>query len=144
MRLEDYFDFQKPDDVRIRGTRIGVESVLDQYVNEKKTAEQIAEMFPSTSLDQVYATILLYLRDRERWGGYLKEYCEYCERARKERDRDPRNIEVRKKLQAHRSVLHECRLQPAPPLPPASAGGELDSLIIVDRRPLSSSPPPTS
>ena len=104
MQLEDYFDFQSADDVRIKGTRIGVESVLDQYVNEKKTAEQIAEMFTSTTLEQVYATILLYLNDREKWGGYLKDYLEYCERARQEREQDPRVQAIRKKLQAAKAA----------------------------------------
>ncbi len=58
MKLEDFFDFLADDDIRIRGTRIGIESVLYDYVYRKQTAEQIAESFPSLKIQQVYATIL--------------------------------------------------------------------------------------
>ena len=30
MKLETYFDFLAPDDIRVKGTRIGIESVLVQ------------------------------------------------------------------------------------------------------------------
>ena len=65
MQLEDYFDFLSPDDIRIRGHRIGIESVLYEYIHHSRTPEQIAERFDSLSLDEVYATILYYLRNRE-------------------------------------------------------------------------------
>ena len=32
MQLEDYFDFLTPDDIRIKGTRIGIETVLEDYL----------------------------------------------------------------------------------------------------------------
>ncbi|MGH2367163.1 MAG: DUF433 domain-containing protein, partial [Chloroflexota bacterium] len=28
MQLEDYFDFLAPDDIRLKGTRVGIETVL--------------------------------------------------------------------------------------------------------------------
>ena len=33
MQLEDYFDVQGPDDIRIRGHRIGIETVLYEYIH---------------------------------------------------------------------------------------------------------------
>lgn len=33
MELKDYFDFLSEDDIRIRGTRVGIEIVLDDYLN---------------------------------------------------------------------------------------------------------------
>ena len=33
MELEDYFSFLTPDDIRVKGTRIGIETVLDDYLN---------------------------------------------------------------------------------------------------------------
>jgi hypothetical protein len=28
MQLEDYFDVQRSDDIRVKGTRVGIESIL--------------------------------------------------------------------------------------------------------------------
>lgn len=30
--LENHFDFLSPDDIRIKGTRVGIETVLDDYL----------------------------------------------------------------------------------------------------------------
>jgi len=59
MKLEDYFDFLAPDDIRLKGTRVGIESVLYEYVHRLQTPEAIAQRFPTLTLDQVYATILV-------------------------------------------------------------------------------------
>jgi hypothetical protein len=32
MRLEDYFEFVEPDYIRIKGHRIGIESILRKYL----------------------------------------------------------------------------------------------------------------
>jgi uncharacterized protein (DUF433 family) len=58
MQLEDYFDFQAPDDIRIKGHRIGIESVLYEYIHRHQTAEEIARRFETLTLEQIYATIL--------------------------------------------------------------------------------------
>lgn len=64
MQLEDYFDFLSTDDIRVKGHRIGIETILLEYLDRARTAEQIAEMFPSLSLEHVYATILHFLHNR--------------------------------------------------------------------------------
>jgi uncharacterized protein (DUF433 family) len=81
MRLEDHFTFLAPDDIRIKGSRIGVESVLYEYVHNARSPEEIREQFPSLSLAQVYATILYYLENKERVSAYLADYLEYCREA---------------------------------------------------------------
>lgn len=48
MQLEDYFDFLAPNDIRIKGHRIGIETVLDDYLHERLTAEQIQQRYPRT------------------------------------------------------------------------------------------------
>ncbi|MDE0326936.1 MAG: hypothetical protein OXN27_23665 [Candidatus Poribacteria bacterium] len=45
MQIEDYFNFLAEDDIRITGTRIGIETVLDEYVHDGKTAEAIADRY---------------------------------------------------------------------------------------------------
>ncbi len=32
MQLDDYFDFLGPDDIRIKGSRVGIETVLYEYI----------------------------------------------------------------------------------------------------------------
>ena len=66
MNLEDYFNFLAEDDVRLKGSRIGIETVLYEYIYRAKTAEQLADRFPSLELEQIYATILYYLHYRDK------------------------------------------------------------------------------
>ncbi len=33
MQLEDYFDFLAEDDIRLKGTRIGIETVLCEHIH---------------------------------------------------------------------------------------------------------------
>jgi len=65
MQLEDYFDFLAPNDIRIKGSRIGIESVLYEHIHNAKTPEEIDAQFWSINLEQVYATILYYLHNKE-------------------------------------------------------------------------------
>ena len=77
MQLEDYFDFFDPSDIRIRGSRVGIESVLYEYVHRRHTPEEIARCFDTITLEQVYATILYYLHNREAVSKYLAEWIEW-------------------------------------------------------------------
>lgn len=89
MQLEDYFDFLAPDDIRIKGHRIGIETVLYDYVHRVRTPEEIQRAYPSLSLEEVYATILYYLHNKEEIGAYLADYLDYCHRVRKEAAENP-------------------------------------------------------
>ena len=60
MQLEDYFDFLSEDDIRLKGTRIGIETVLYEYIHRSQTPEEIAEAYTGLTYEQVYATILYY------------------------------------------------------------------------------------
>jgi uncharacterized protein (DUF433 family) len=94
MQLEDYFDFLAPDDIRIKGHRIGIESVLYEYIHREQTPEAIVNTFPTLSLEQVYATILYYLHNREQIDAYLTDWLEYSRRAREEQARNPPPVVV--------------------------------------------------
>lgn len=95
MQLEDYFDFLAPDDIRIKGHRIGIESILYEYIHRDQAPEAIAVTFPTLSLEQIYATILYYLHNREQINAYLTDWLEYGRRAREEQDRNPPPVVVR-------------------------------------------------
>jgi uncharacterized protein (DUF433 family) len=89
MKLEDYFDFFAPDDLRIKGTRGGIESVLYEYIHRKLSPEEIEPKFRTVTLEQVYATILYYLRDREAVGKYVANWLEWSHQQRKAQEMNP-------------------------------------------------------
>jgi len=70
MNLQDYFTILAPDDIRISGTRIGIESILYEYIYRGKTPEEIAQQFHTVTLEQVYATILYYLHNKDAISTY--------------------------------------------------------------------------
>jgi uncharacterized protein (DUF433 family) len=89
MELETYFEFLAPDDIRVKGTRIGIESILYEYIHRGQTPEAIAARFHTLDLEQVYATILYYLRNRIQLDTYLAEWLAFSQRAREAQDVNP-------------------------------------------------------
>lgn len=90
MQLEDYFDFQRPDDIRIKGTRIGIETILHDYIYKAHTAEEIAKAWASSlTLEQIHATILYYLHNKESVSKYMTDWFEWGEQQRKEQELNP-------------------------------------------------------
>jgi uncharacterized protein (DUF433 family) len=87
MQLEDYFDFLDPNDIRIKGHRIGIETVLYEYICRERTAEQIARTYSTPTLEHVYATILYYLRNKAAVNKYMADWLEFGQRAREEQRR---------------------------------------------------------
>jgi uncharacterized protein (DUF433 family) len=88
-QLEDYFDFLAPNDIRIKGSRIGIESVLYEFIHNAKTPEEIDAQFWSIDLEQVYATILYYLHNKEAVHQYVADWLEFGERMRAEQEKNP-------------------------------------------------------
>ena len=95
MKLESYFDFLAPDDIRVKNSRIGIESVLYEYVYKEQTAEQIAERFPTIKLEQIYATILYYFQNREKIEAYLLEWLNFSRQARENQAKNPPPVALR-------------------------------------------------
>lgn len=87
--LSEYFTVLAPDDIRIKGTRVGIETVLYDFIHRGLTPETIAEQYPSLTLEQVYATITYYWHDRERVSGYLANWLEQGQRQRAAQAQDP-------------------------------------------------------
>jgi uncharacterized protein (DUF433 family) len=95
MQLEDYFDFLAPNDIRVRGTRVGIETILYDFVHRSRTPDQIVTSYPTLTLEQVYATILYYLNNRDRVTAYLTDWLEWGRQMREEQDRNPPPVIVR-------------------------------------------------
>ena len=85
MQLEDYFAFLAPDDIRVKGTRIGIETILTDYLELGLFAEQIATRYPSLSVEQVYATLTYYWRNRAQVDTYLRQVDQEIEHMRLDR-----------------------------------------------------------
>jgi uncharacterized protein (DUF433 family) len=105
MQLEEYFNFLATDDIRLKGTRVGIETILYDYIYRARTAEEIAKTYSSLTLEQVYATILYYLHNREAIAQYLTDWVEYGDRARAEQRQNPSPARVRlQQLMAKRQI----------------------------------------
>ena len=88
MQLADYFEFLDADDIRIKGTRVGIETVLEDYLNGV-SPEEIASRYRALTLEQVYATITYYLSHRQEVDLYLERWRAYSEAAWQEQQRNP-------------------------------------------------------
>lgn len=75
--LQDYFYVVSEKDIRLKGTRIGIETILNDYINCGSSPEEIALTYPSLSLEQVYATILYYLQNQEKMTDYMKNWLQH-------------------------------------------------------------------
>jgi uncharacterized protein (DUF433 family) len=98
MQLEEYFNFLAPNDIRLNGTRIGIETILYEYIYRARTPEEIAQIYTSLTLEQVYATILYYLHNKEAVSNYIADWLEWGHRMREEQRRNPSPV-VQKLMQ---------------------------------------------
>ena len=89
MRLEDYFNFLAPDDIRLKGSRIGIETILYEYIYRARTPEEIAKIYSSLTLEQVYSTILYYLHNKEAVSKYIADWLEWEHQQRKAQALNP-------------------------------------------------------
>lgn len=89
MQLEDYFEFLADDDIRVRGTRIGIETILYEHLHGSQPPEAIAARFPALSLEQVYAAITYYLHNEDAVRKYLADWIEHGRRVREQQQQSP-------------------------------------------------------
>jgi len=106
MQLEDYFTFLGSDDIRVKGTRVGIETILYDYIDRAHTPEEIAKTYCSLSLKQVYATILYYLENQEEINQYLQNWIEHGEKMREQQRQKPSS--ARKRLQSLKQSQANC------------------------------------
>ena len=104
--LEDNFMFLAENDIRVKGTRVGIETILYEYIHNSKTPEVIANhYYYSLIVEQVYATILYYLQNQEKIGAYFEDHLEYSRKAREEQAKNPSPAVIRlRKLIAEREA----------------------------------------
>ena len=71
MELESYFEFESSEEIRIKGTRITIETALEDYL-EGASPEELAVRYRSLTLKQVYACLLHYLQNQPQVDAYLE------------------------------------------------------------------------
>jgi uncharacterized protein (DUF433 family) len=102
MNLEDYFDILSPDDIRLKGHRIGIEDVLDYYL-EGYTPEEVVANLPTLSLEEIHATITYYLHNRAEIDAYLTRLDNWREQRYQEGLTSPSPAQRIQKLKAERA-----------------------------------------
>lgn len=113
MELESYFDFIQEDVIRIKGNRIDIEIVLEDYL-KGASPEEILLRYPTLNLEKIHATILYYLAKKEEVEVYLERVRQLDEEAEQEQLRNPSPfvIELRERLaQASQELLEEKKHQ---------------------------------
>jgi uncharacterized protein (DUF433 family) len=108
MELERYLDFVAEDIIRIKGTRVGIETVIWDY-RLGATPEEIVIRYPTLSLQQVYATITYYLENRSTLDAYLERVRRRREKDWQEQQRQPSDFvqSLRERLDRQKAVLRE-------------------------------------
>ena len=88
MELANTFEFISPERIRIKGTRVGIEVVIEKFL-EGTSPEEIRRHHPHLTLKQIYATITYYLFNRERIDAYIKTGRKRVEAAYEEQRKNP-------------------------------------------------------
>ncbi|NER49414.1 MAG: DUF433 domain-containing protein [Symploca sp. SIO1B1] len=111
MQLEDYFNFLSTEDIRVKGTRIGIETILYDYIHRARTPEEIAQTYPSLNLEQVYATVLYYLHNKESVSQYVADWLEWSHQQLKAQQLNPSPSAPRlRQLRAEQKVKKQAHI----------------------------------
>ena len=103
IEIAQYLDIQAPDDIRIKGRRIGLEHIIYAY-NEGYSPEQIANQFSGLDLKVIYTIIAYYLHYRAEVDAYIAPLDAATETARREwkKQRSPASLRVETILEERR------------------------------------------
>ena len=113
MELENYFDFIQEDVIRIKGNRIGIEIVLEDYL-EGASPEEILLRYSTLTLEKIHATILYYLAKKDEVEAYLERVRQLDEAAELEQLRNPPPyvVELRERFAKVSQELLEAKRNP--------------------------------
>ena len=116
MKLENYFDFVQEDVIQIKGNRIDIEIVLEDYLAGARP-EEILLRYPTLNLEKIHATILYYLAKTEEVEAYLERVKQLDEEASQEQLRNPSPfvMELRERFAKVSQELLEAKRKPTKP-----------------------------
>ncbi len=88
LKLENMFEFINPTAIRIKGTRVGIEIVIEQFLAGADPRE-IQRLYPNLTLEQIYVTITYYLLNKKKIDVYIAEGIKQAEAAYAEQLKNP-------------------------------------------------------
>ncbi|MBI4536806.1 MAG: DUF433 domain-containing protein [candidate division NC10 bacterium] len=88
------FDFRGEEEIRLKGTRVGIEIVLSEYL-AGRTAEEIALNYPALSLEQIHASVTYFLHNRSAMDRYLARWRAFGSEARAAQERHLPEVVIR-------------------------------------------------
>lgn len=91
---------------RIAGTRVTLATLIAHF-RQGYTAEDLAESFPSISLENIYLAIGQYLRHQQEYDSHLNVHNQVAERVKTAIESKPGYKELRAKLLAARTAAKE-------------------------------------
>jgi uncharacterized protein (DUF433 family) len=68
-----YLEVVANNDIRVKGTRVGIELILSAYLSGNQP-EEIALEYPTVSMEQGNGVIAYYLRNRSETAAYLQNW----------------------------------------------------------------------
>lgn len=70
---DEYIQVCSPADMRVKGTRVGIEHILSAYL-AGSLPEEIAVEFPTITLEQIHGVIAYYLRNQADVDAYVARW----------------------------------------------------------------------
>lgn len=106
MDLTCLFEFISSKSIRIKGTRVGIEIVIEKFL-DGVSPDEIRRHHPHLTLKQIYGAITYYLFNKEILDAYIETGRKQAEAAYDEQRKNPSPGVARlMKLKAQREALH--------------------------------------
>ena len=110
MELANVFEFINSETIRIKGTPVGIEIVIEKFL-EGASPKEIQKHYPHLTLKQIYATITYYLFNKDAIDVYIKVGRERAKAAYEAQRRNPSlgvkrlmNVKAQREAQGYNSV----------------------------------------
>ena len=89
--------------IRVSGTRVTLDTIVAAF-EQGETPESIVDQYPGLALDDVYAVVAYYLRNREEVAAYLQERGRKAEAVRRQVESRHSQNGLREQLLARRAA----------------------------------------
>ena len=92
--------------VRVAGTRVTLDTIVGAY-KQGRSAEEIAQDYPSVPKSAIYATIAYYLSAQEDVDAYLRARKDHAAKVRAEVEQWSPSTGLRQRLLERRQASHD-------------------------------------
>jgi uncharacterized protein (DUF433 family) len=92
--------------IRVAGSRVTLDTIAAAF-DQGETPESIIDQYPGLALDDVYAVVTYYLRNREEVAAYLRERAQKADAVRREVEARQSQNGLRERLLARRVGIEQ-------------------------------------